>query len=64
MGLFPSTSVVLALEHGAELAPSHQLLRGDGLRQVRYLDVVDEQEPGREAIVDLLDAAVEIRRNR
>ena len=60
MGLFPSTSVVLAFERGADLAGVSPLLRGEGLRRVRYLDVVDEHEPGADAIVGLLDAAVEV----
>ena len=64
VGLFPTTSVVLAFEHGAQLSAVSPLLRGEGLRQVRYLDVVDERRPGRDAVVDLLDAAVEIRARR
>ncbi len=64
VGLFPGASVVLAFEHGSRLAAASSLLRGEGLRQVRYLDVVDEQRPGRDAVVDLLDAAVEIRARR
>ena len=60
VGLFSTTSVVLAFERGADLAPVSPLLRGERLRQVRYLDVVDEHEPGRDAIVGLLDAAVEV----
>ncbi|MGY1806550.1 DUF1801 domain-containing protein [Blastococcus sp. SYSU D00669] len=64
-GLFPlADRVRLVLERGAELPDPEGRLRGEGLRTVRYLEVVDEDDVDRELVLELVDLAVGLGRRR
>lgn len=59
--IFPRAAEVrLSFEHGTLLRDPHRLLRGTG-RQVRYVEVLGPGDPPAELLVELVDAAVELR---
>jgi molybdopterin-guanine dinucleotide biosynthesis protein A len=59
--VFPRASEVrLSFEHGALLADPRGVLRGRG-RQVRHVDVRSPGDPPADLLVELVDAAVELR---
>lgn len=59
--VFPRVADVrLSFEHGTLLADPHRLLRGSG-RQVRHVEVLRPGDPPADLLVELVDAAVEVR---